>query len=98
MHLKNYFGKRPVVMILIYYRCTTMCIAGLETLVNNLTELPFNAGREFDVVSISIDPRETPALAAGTKREYLKRYSRPGTQNGWHFLTGKTDQIKGKTL
>lgn len=92
--LRQYFGTKPVVLVLIYYRCATMCIAALETLESSLHEIEFNAGREFDVVAVSIDPRETPALAMTTKQQYVQRYGRPGTDRGWHFLTGNRSAIR----
>jgi protein SCO1/2 len=59
-----------------------------------LQVLKFNAGQEFDVVAVSFDPRETAELALAKRKTYLDRYKRPGTENGWHFLTGKADQIE----
>ncbi len=91
--LGDYFGTRPVILSLVYYKCPMLCTQVLNGLASSLGVLKFDAGREFDIVTVSIDPRETPDIAAKTKEVYLHRYQRPTSQQGWHFLTGKQDQI-----
>jgi protein SCO1/2 len=92
--LGEFFGKRPVVFALVYYECPMLCTQVLNGMVSALGVLNFDAGREFDVVAVSINPKETPALAAEKKRAYLERYKRPQTASGWHFLTGKEENIQ----
>ena len=91
--LGDYFGRRPVVMVFAYYECPMLCDMVLQGVTGSLKALSFDAGKQFDVVVVSINPRETARLAAGTKRETLSRYGRKGTEGGWHFLTGGQDAI-----
>jgi protein SCO1/2 len=95
--LAQYFGKRPVVLALVYYECPMLCTQVLNGLVGSLDALTFNAGREFDVVAISFDAGETPAMAAAKRAAYLKRYGRPGAEAGVHFLTGREEDIRRVT-
>jgi protein SCO1/2 len=83
-----------VVLSLVYYECPMLCTQVLNAITSTVSTLDFNAGQDFDVVLVSIDPRETPAQAAAKKAEYATRYKRPGTEGGWHFLTGDEPQIK----
>jgi protein SCO1 len=94
VHLGDYFGRRPVILSLVYYRCRILCPEEMDGLVGALEMVKFNPGRDFNVVFVSIDPTETPALAAQEKALYVKRYGRPGTANGWHFLTGQEPEIE----
>ena len=89
----DFLGQKPVVLTLVYYECPMLCTLTLNGLAGALKTLAFDVGREFDVVTVSFDPRETPALAAAKKKAYLARYDRPGAEKGWHFLTGDADQI-----
>ena len=93
--LGDYFNKRPVILSLVYYRCPMLCGEVLNGLTSSLNVVNFDMGRDFDVLSVSIDPRETPDVAAKIKGVYLRRYSRHSatSQQGWHFLTGNQDQI-----
>ena len=91
--LQQYFGKKPVILVLAYYECPMLCTQVLNGLLRGLRPLSFDVGREFNIVTVSIDPGETPDLAAGKKAEYVKRYGREGATEGWHFLTGAQDQI-----
>jgi protein SCO1/2 len=91
--LREYFGDKPVALSLVYYECPMLCTQVLNGLLRSLQTLAFDVGREFEVVTVSFDPGETPALAAAKKKEYLKRYDREGAEKGWHFLTGTQDQI-----
>jgi protein SCO1 len=93
VRLAEYFGERPVVLALVYYRCPMLCNLLLEGLVRSLRTVKFDAGGDFDVVVVSFDPRETPDLAKATKKTVLERYQRPGAQAGWHFLTGDEESI-----
>jgi protein SCO1/2 len=95
--LGQYFGQKPVVLSLVYYQCPMLCSQVLSGLTSSLGVLSFNVGREFNVVTVSFDPRDTPAAANETKQRMLKRYHRPGAEQGWHFLTGKKDQIDALT-
>ena len=93
--LKQYFGVRPVLVTMVYYQCPMLCSQELNGLTSSLNVLSqFNVGREFDVITVSFDPTETPELAAESKKKFLERYRRPGAAQGWHFLTGKKDQIE----
>ncbi len=91
----DYFGKRPVILAMVYYECPMLCNEVLNGLTGSLKGLTFSAGKEFDVVAISFDARENekPDLAKNKKDNYLKRYGREGAENGWHFLTGTQDSI-----
>lgn len=93
--LGDYFGKKPVVLALVYYECPMLCSEVLNGLTGSIKGLNFNVGEEFDVVAISFDARENEksGLAKNKKESYLKRYGREGSENGWHFLTGTQDSI-----
>lgn len=93
VRLADYFGKRPVVMALAYYECPMLCTQVLNGMVHALRPLDFQPGRDYDVVVVSINPRETPALAAQKKATYVADYGRPETAAGWHFLTGDEASI-----
>lgn len=92
--LGDYFGKRPVLLNMIQYTCDMVCSAQFEAMNASLNELKFDAGKEFDIVSVSLDPRETPLIATDVKEERLKQYKRPTAAAGWHFLTGSEKNIK----
>jgi len=94
VRLGDYFGKQPVILVLGYYACPMLCSLVLNGVVESLQDMRWSAGKHFQVVFVSIDPRETPALAAAKKRTYLRRYARPGAEEGWHFLVGQEAQIK----
>ena len=87
-------GDRPAVLSLNYSDCPMLCTLVLNGLVDGLEEMPWTPGREFDVISVSIDPLETPQRARLTKQKYLRNYGRPETAGGWHFLTGTQENIK----
>jgi len=91
--LGDYFGKRPVVLALVYYECPMLCTQVLNGLVSSLETLNLNAGKDFDVVAVSFNPKEGPGLASQKKAAYVHRYGRPETADGWHFLTGTQDSI-----
>jgi protein SCO1/2 len=95
--LKEYFGRRPVILSFVYYGCEDLCPLVLDGLVRSLRPLSFNIGDEFDVLTVSFDARDTPALAAAKKSDAVKQYSRPGAGDGWHFLTGDEAAIRRLT-
>jgi protein SCO1/2 len=93
--LQEYFKGKPVILVLAYYRCPRLCSLVLNGLADALKQIrEYDIGREFEVVTVSIDPRETPALAAAKKQAHVEEYGREGAETGWHFLTGAEDQIK----
>src|SRR5215210_1966079 len=91
--LGDYFGRRPAILVLAYYHCPMLCDMVLQGVETGLKPLSLDPGKDFDVVVASIDPAETPAMAAKKRREILARYARPGTEAGWHFLTGPPPSI-----
>lgn len=95
--LGDYFGKKPLILNLVYYNCTMLCGEALAGLSAALKMVKFDVGNQFDVITVSFNPRETPQLAAQKKAEYLKRYGRTGAASGWHFLTGPADSINALT-
>jgi len=95
--LRDYFGDKPVILSFVYYDCPMLCTMILNGLVNVVNTLDFNIGKDFEVVTLSFDPRETPDLALGKKRAYMSKYGRPGAAKGWHFLTGQEENIKQLT-
>ncbi len=94
VRLGEFFGKRPVVLALVYYECPMLCTQVLNGTVSALSVLTFDVGKEYDFVAVSINPKETPGLAAEKKKAYVARYKRPETADGWHFLTGQEDDIR----
>ena len=95
--LGDYFGSKPVVLSFVYYRCPMLCPELLVGLESALKVLKFNVGEQFEIVTVSFDPRDTPELAAAKKAEILSRYKRPGAAEGWHFLTGSQESITALT-
>ena len=95
--LGDYYGRKPVVLAFVYYECPMLCTQVLNGLESALRVLNETIGKEFDVVTISFDPKETPVLAAGKKKAYLERYKRPEAAQGWHFLTGDQRSIDAVT-
>jgi protein SCO1/2 len=93
VHLGDYFGKKPVVMVFAYYDCPMLCTQVISGLSSALAVMSLNPGRDFEIVTVSFNPRDTPASAAAKKAVYLERYRRPGAAGGWHFLTGDQPQI-----
>jgi protein SCO1/2 len=94
VRLGDYFGARPVVLALAYYECPMLCTQVLNSMTGSLKTLSFDAGKDFDVVVVSINPREGPRLAAEKKAAYVEHYGRPQTGSGWHFLTGTEPNIR----
>lgn len=100
IRLGDYFGKKPVVLALVYYECPMLCTQVLNGMISSFKVLPFKPGKEFDVVTVSFDPREDFQLAAAKKRtymEYLPQADRDSARDGWHFLTGDEAAIKELT-
>ncbi|HXK08569.1 MAG TPA: SCO family protein [Vicinamibacteria bacterium] len=97
VRLGDYFGKKPVVLSLVYYRCPMLCTISLNGLAGALEVLSFVPGQEFEVVTVSFDPTEGPVLAAAKKKAYMTRYKRPEADAGWHFLTGPQESIERLT-
>jgi protein SCO1/2 len=97
VRLGDYFGKRPVILTLVYYECPMLCTQVLNGLATSIRPLQFNVGREFDIVTISFNPRDTPDLARAKKANYIREYNRPGAEAGWHFLTGTSRSIDALT-
>ncbi len=97
VRLGDFFGKqRPVILSLVYYRCPMLCGEVLNGMTSALSVVNFDLGKDYDIVNVSIDPREKPEDAAKIKQVYLRRYNRhsPTAAQGWHFLTGQQDQIE----
>ncbi|MFO0579594.1 MAG: SCO family protein [Polyangia bacterium] len=90
VRLGDYFGQRPVLLALTYYRCPMLCGLVLSGLLRAVTELSFTAGQQFEIVLVSIDRKDTPELAAAKKQHYTRHYHRKGAEAGWHFLTSPT--------
>ncbi|MDZ7309104.1 MAG: SCO family protein, partial [candidate division KSB1 bacterium] len=95
--LQHYFGEKPAILALIYYNCPMLCNLVLNGLNRSLKAVSFDAGDQFNIIVVSFDPRETSALAAEKKKNYVRDYGRPGAERGWHFLTGDSLAIKQLT-
>jgi protein SCO1 len=93
VRLGDFFGRRPVVLALAYYNCPMLCTQVLNGITGTLRTLDFQPGRDYEVVVVSIDPREGPRLAGQKKEVYVSHFGRPGTAPGWHFLTGRDENI-----
>ena len=92
--LGQFFGQKPVILTLVYYNCPMLCTQVLNGVESSLKELSTDIGKQYDVVTISIDPTESHVLAKTKKEMYVGMYGRPGAAQGWHFLTGDEPQIK----
>jgi len=92
--LGSYFGKKPVILSLVYYTCPMLCTMAENGLLNALRDVKFNIGEQYEVVTVSIDPTETPEMAMGKKAVYVGLYGRPGSKQGWHFLVGDEPSIR----
>jgi protein SCO1/2 len=97
VQLGDYFGKRPVVLALVYYECPMLCTQILNGMVRAAKVMTLTPGKDYDVVAISFDARETPKMAAAKKAVYVHDYGHPETADGWHFLTGSVDSVKRVT-
>lgn len=95
VRLRQYFGQnKPVVLSLVYYNCPMLCTQVLNGMLNSLKLQTMDVGKQFEVLTVSIDPSEKPKLAALKHELYTGIYGRPGAADGWHFLTGDEPQIK----
>jgi protein SCO1/2 len=95
VRLAQYFnGDHPVILDLGYFRCPMLCPLVLNALVDGLKGVRWTPGRDFDILVVSIDPLDTPTLAKLKKEQYVTEYGRPGAADGWHFLTGREENIK----
>jgi len=92
--LGQFFGDKPVVLSLVYYNCPMLCTQVMNGMERSLKDVPMDIGKQFSVVTVSIDPTERPALASAKRALYTGLYGRPGATQGWHFLTGDEPQIK----
>ncbi|HEX4263374.1 MAG TPA: SCO family protein [Verrucomicrobiae bacterium] len=90
----DYFGQKPVVLVLGYYECPMLCTLTFNGMVEAMNDMKWSIGDQFNVVYVSINPKETSQLAAAKKQTYLRRYGRPGADAGWHFLTGDEPAIR----
>jgi protein SCO1 len=97
VHLRDYFSRRPVVLALVYYGCPMLCSQVEQGVVGSLRMLSFNPGRDYEVVFVSFDPRESPDMAAQKKEYAMTHFRRPETASGWHFLTGSKESIEALT-
>src|SRR5437879_8987557 len=95
--LGEYFGKKPAILALVYYTCPLLCSEEMDGLTSSLEMVKLTPGKDFDVVILSIDPSDSPEQAAKSKALYVKRYGRPETAAGWHFLTGQRPAIDAVT-
>ena len=98
--LGKYFGRKPIVLAFVYYDCPMLCTQILNAMITSFRVLPFQVGKEFDVVTVSFDPRESSALASAKKKvyvDYLPEKMRAGANQGWHFLTGDQESIQKLT-
>ncbi len=94
VELRQYFGTKPVILTLVYYTCPMLCTQVLNGLDRALENIPPTIGKEFNVVTVSIDPGDTPVLAAAKQAMYVGMYERPGAMQGWNFLVGQQAEIK----
>lgn len=97
IQFRDYFGQKPVVLALVYYGCPMLCDQVQQGVVGTLRMLSFNPGRDYQVVFVSFDSRETPEMAAQKKELAMKHFRRPETASGWHFLTGSQQSIDALT-
>jgi protein SCO1/2 len=98
VQLQEYFNKsKPVILSLVFYKCPMLCNQILTGLLASLRTQSFDVGKEFEVLTVSFDPRETPEIAAEKKAGFIERYNRPGAEKGWHFLTGDAENIRRLT-
>jgi protein SCO1/2 len=97
VRLADFYGKRPLVLALVYYECPMLCTMVLNDLARSMNAMKMSCGEDFDVLTISFNPRDTPLLARAKKENYLRAYQRPRASEGWHFLTGSQDSISRLT-
>lgn len=93
IRLGDYFGQKPVIVVMPFYKCAGSCTLELNGLAKAMRDIPYKMPDDYQVVTVSIDPTEGPELAFGKKQAYTALYNKPGAQQGWHFLTGKQENI-----
>lgn len=89
------YSSKPIILALVYYQCPSLCNMVLNGVLRSVKNLTLSAGKDFEIVAVSFDPRETEEIAASKKQTYIKGYGRPGAEQGWHFLTGERSSSKG---
>ena len=97
VRLGDYFGKKPVILSLVYFNCPMLCGEVLSGLEHSLRMMSLDVGKDFDVITVSFDPKDTPEMAAKKKAEFLKLYKRAGGEQGWHLLVGQQGAIDALT-
>lgn len=97
VRLGEYFGSRPVILNFAYYECPMLCSVVLDGIVNTIADIKLVPGKDYEIITVSFDPRDTPSRAAEKKAKYVRRYGRPGAAEGWHFLTGDQKSIGALT-
>jgi protein SCO1 len=97
VRLGDYFGKKPVILSLVYFNCPMLCGEVLSGLEHSLRMMKLDVGKDFDVITVSFDPKDTAEMAAKKKAEFLRRYQRGGAEQGWHFLVGQQSAIDALT-
>ena len=97
VRLAQYFGKRPVVLSLVYFNCPMLCGMTIDGLVRSVRALRFDVGVDYEILSVSFDPRETPEMASAKKGPVMRQYGRKGGAEGWHFLTGDAASVAALT-
>jgi protein SCO1/2 len=97
VRLGDYFGKKPVILSLVYFDCPMLCTMAENSLLHSLQEVKFSVGNQFDVLTVSFDPHDSAELAAAKKAVYVGLYGRKGAERGWHFLTGDEPSIQQLT-
>jgi len=97
VRLRDYFGKKPVILSLVYFSCPMLCTTAENGLLESLKDLKFDVGKEFEVLTVSFDPEDKPPVANAKKSLYVGLYTRKGADKGWHFLTGNESSIRQLT-
>jgi protein SCO1 len=97
VHLGDYFGKKPVVLSLVYFDCPALCTEVLNGELRTMKAISLDLGKDFDAITVSFEPKDTPALAKAKRDVYAGQYGRPGARENWHFLTGDQPSIDALT-
>jgi protein SCO1/2 len=97
VHLGDYFGKKPIVLSLVYFDCPALCTEVLNGELRTMKAISLDLGKDFDAITVSFEPKDTPALAKAKRDVYAGQYGRPGAARNWHFLTGEQASIDALT-
>jgi len=97
VHLGDYFGKKPIVLSLVYFDCPALCTEVLNGELRTMKAISLDLGKDFDAITVSFEPKDTPALAKAKRDVYAGQYGRPGATGNWHFLTGEQASIDALT-